>query len=656
MVESTIINEDVLKPLPEKDGGQAEVSANQPQNDDLKKKPKSSKRKPRRKRWHCEKCNKSYTSSGTFKSHKYRHKMLESGRFTCQQCEKRFVNISTLGSHKCPKNPVPAAEKTWVCKECNKTFTNGSAFYKHAYDHRVVKAGKFKCKTCEKCFRGKSALAKHVKNVHQKEKKTRAKKLTKKTSKPEAEKNPVSADGRSWVCKECDKVFGNPYRFYQHTYYHRNVKAGKFKCEPCDKNKKASKRKKLIKESSSESESEQVPKVVEKDDKGFLMCPDCDKRFEFRFQYTIHARHHVALKQELYKCTPCELLFKTNAELKRHEKVHEKQKSRISSDPYGLICPEPTLKELDGIYKCSACEKTFEQRHLGLRHLLRHGFIKRERIQCNLCPLTFANKKYLEKHQVEHEAQKDVTSSESSSEEESGSDDSSIDGDSEFKCTVCNKTFWEKRLLDRHIRRHEAIKESKFPCKLCDVRCGDKRELIRHEEMHARKQQTTIVSTEKVPPIILERNNHTVYKCPDCAIIFTKQRVYFTHAQGHVHVRIGTFKCESCGTCCPTRRSLLAHIEKHRTGKVKTQTELDSLSFECPECGKKFARRQFLSQHVQRHDAVEKGTFQCKVCAKFYGSRSRTSRGHEAKRSGAFECSVCGKKMGSKSELVVHKE
>lgn len=64
----------------------------------------------------------------------------------------------------------------------------------------------------------------------------------------------------------------------------------------------------LIKESSSESEAEQETKVVEKDEKGFLICPDCDKRFEFRFQYTIHARHHVALKQELYKCTPCELV------------------------------------------------------------------------------------------------------------------------------------------------------------------------------------------------------------------------------------------------------------------------------------------------------------------------------------------------------------
>lgn len=183
--------------------------------------------------------------------------------------------------------------------------------------------------------------------------------------------------------------------------------------------------------------------------------------------------------------------FKSSGERKQHERTHEKHNSRMLGDPYALICPEATLTEESGMFKCSACVKTFAQRPEGLRHVLRHVHVKRERVQCNLCPLvsvkyilrtqlfmlkvfyeygtlqTFANKKYLEKHQTEHATSKDVTASESTS--SGGSEDSAKVEDGGFKCTDCNKTFWNERRFDFHIQRHKAIKESRFPCKLCDM-------------------------------------------------------------------------------------------------------------------------------------------------------------------------------------------
>ncbi|XP_039449954.1 zinc finger protein 883-like isoform X1 [Culex pipiens pallens] len=565
----------------------------------------------------------------------------------------------------------------WHCEKCNQSYPTSKSFSAHKTRHKALETGRFACQQCERRFPDNNAQRRHK-------------------CKGKATGNPVS-----WVCEECNRTFPNRHIFYLHKYRHRVVKEARYRCELCDKcfsDKNAQtkhvqnvhREKRSIKAIQLKSEDERDSKAEEKDENGLFKCPDCDKRFEVRNSYTSHLRQHLAMKQERYKCKICELSFRTSSELKRHDRAHENHKSKLSNDPFASICPEATMKEENGIFKCSACEKTFEQRRAALRHLMRHGYVKRDRVQCKLCPMlqTFVNKTYLEKHRVEHESSKDVSASGSSSEKESDSDDLSQDGASEFKCTDCNKTFREKRLLNRHIRRHEAIKESKFPCKLCDVRCGSKRELITHEEMHARKQQTTIVSTEKVPPIILERNNHTVYKCPDCALIFTKQRVYSTHALRHVNVKNGTFKCETCGVCCPTRRNQLEHIRKHRAGKVIAPTQQDNFPFECPECGKKFPLRKYLIQHVRRHEAVESGTFQCKICAKFFSTgvelarhekihegkdklekfkcsecgficASRSSfvwhlKRHEAIRSGKFECKVCGKKMGSKHELEVH--
>lgn len=277
---------------------------------DLEDIPKISKGQPSNTKWHCEKCNKSYPNSNTFSAHKTRHKALETGRFTCQQCEKRFGDNRSLNLHK--------------KKGCN----------------------------------GKST------------------------------DNSVSADEKTWVCIECNKAFRNPYTYQQHIYAHRIVSAGKYKCEICERcfkgkyaltrheqnvhQKKINAEAKQLVKDASKPEAEKVRNAVVKDENGFFKCPDCEKRFEFRLKYIIHARRHVALKEGFYKCKICEWAFKSSGELKRHERVHEKHNSRILGDPFALICPEATLTKESGKFKCSACEKTFEQRREGLRHVMRH--------------------------------------------------------------------------------------------------------------------------------------------------------------------------------------------------------------------------------------------------------------------------------------------
>lgn len=65
---------------------------------------------------------------------------------------------------------------------------------------------------------------------------------------------------------------------------------------------------------------------------------------------------------------------------------------------------------------------------------------------------------------------------------------------------------------------------------------------MKHAEKH--KKNPYLPSFE--PPVVIERNNHSAFKCPDCGMVFTVRRAYDNHAQRHVNLRNGTYKCDIC--------------------------------------------------------------------------------------------------------------
>lgn len=414
-------------------------------------------------------------------------------------------------------------------------------------------------------------------------------------------------------------------------------------------------------------------------------CAKCNIAFKTSTDYYSHNRRHKVAETGIYSCQRCEKGFTTKNELG----LHHQQGCNGKKVP----CLEATLKEENGTFKCTECGETFTERKLGLRHLVRNIPVQDEdapnsfwpsrfyaRLKCNLCPMTFAYKKHLKNHLEEHKSQPDKAST---IESESGENPTTDDGAFEHRCTVCKKAFREKYLLNNHIRRHEAIREGKFTCNFCDVRCGGKQELMRHEELHQMKLETNAVQKEVLPPIIVERANHTVYKCPECAALFDKRKLYFTHAKTHENLRNRAFTCDICGMCFPTNRNVNKHRQRCLEGKPIIRRE--NFPFDCPKCGKKFALRKHLIPHLQCHEALEKGLYQCKICAKYCGSKTVLRRHqnvhtvptrfkcpecgtvcasskfliahqkrHEAIRSGQFKCTACEKNLGSKYHLDVH--
>lgn len=402
-------------------------------------------------------------------------------------------------------------------------------------------------------------------------------------------------------CDECNKSFTNPTLFRTHLYRHRVIREGKHTCSICDKrcrNKTALTihiqgvhlSSKLIKpmagknENIEESNKPNFAKAAT-NVRGNFKCTECDERFEFQFQQQNHSRRHRILNQELFKCEECNKAFASPQEFKSHmQRAHEK---------HAINSSKISVKEEDGVFSCSKCNKTFEQRYLCQRHILRHLALLKEKVfPCVECPKKFITEKYLANHVAWHKAVSEIV-----------------------KCDVCNKRFKNKHQLKRHIQRHDAMKEGKFECKECNQRYATKRQLVEH----AKKHESGMTMPTLPAPIVIARNNHSAFKCPDCGKVFTFQRVYNRHAQKHLNLKNGTYKCDICEKICLSDNNLVTHLLRHQAGVIKP-SEPRELPFECTQCDKKFAKNHLLARHTKIHEAIEKGLYKCKICGKYLGS------------------------------------
>ena len=120
-----------------------------------------------------------------------------------------------------------------------------------------------------------------------------------------------------------------------------------------------------------------------------------------------------------------------------------------------------TTKSEEKLFKCSQCDKEFNQNADFERHEREHTGEKP--LTCSKCDKEFSQNADLERHEREHAGEKSLT------------------------CSKCNKEFSQSADLDKHLKSHErthkgesAKLERKFKCSDCD-----KNLCIKELESHA---------------------------------------------------------------------------------------------------------------------------------------------------------------------------
>lgn len=109
--------------------------------------------------FHCEICNKSYTSSRVLKEHhKEVHTPNEARAVKCETCQKSFATQRALSSH------LLASHGSVPCPQCFKVLASQGSLKKHMLMMHG-EGEQYVCDTCARVFRSKPCFEKHIK-VH----------------------------------------------------------------------------------------------------------------------------------------------------------------------------------------------------------------------------------------------------------------------------------------------------------------------------------------------------------------------------------------------------------------------------------------------------------------------------------------------------------
>lgn len=184
--------------------------------------------------FHCELCNKDYSTSRVLKEHlKEVHAPMEARPFKCDTCLKQFVSRSHLNAHiqvshgsfQCPQCPSMLASKSsltkhitmmhgegerYVCDICARVFRYKQGLDKHVKNHLGTRIEeKVQCSICSSWFTDQNCLNKHIRRIH------------------------VQTDLASLACDMCGHVARNQNALYCHK--RRMHTEEKFECEMCGK-------------------------------------------------------------------------------------------------------------------------------------------------------------------------------------------------------------------------------------------------------------------------------------------------------------------------------------------------------------------------------------------------------------------------------------
>ncbi|EAA12990.4 AGAP011418-PA, partial [Anopheles gambiae str. PEST] len=329
-------------------------------------------------------------------------------------------------------------------------------------------------------------------------------------------------------------------------------------------------------------------------------CEMCDKGFSYIESYEAHMRskHNYG---ESFECTICNIKFRHKGGLRGHNNRKHNDQTNCSCDICGMKFQDKRGLRAHGRvhsdekpFACQFCPKRFKSPNAHRTHELIHKGVV---FPCTMCDKTYTYKSLLNMHRAKHNLGE------------------------YFECKICSKKFRHRGGLNGHLNRKHN-EESNCTCPLCPM-CG---KLVYDLPVH-------IVSHTK------ERK----HVCPHCSMAYGRKTYLKMHVEA-VHLKKVVKTCELCNRGFTQRTGYEAHMVSHN----------EKSNCSCPTCGMEFQSKVGLKNHSRVHSVVQ--MFACKHCPKRFKSPNAHKQ-HELTHLGVtFPCPVCAKtyRYGLKKHGRVH--
>nr|XP_046267275.1 PR domain zinc finger protein 15 isoform X2 [Scatophagus argus] len=261
----------------------------------------------------------------------------------------------------------------------------------------------------------------------------------------------------------------------------------------------------------------------------------------------------------------------------------ESSSSLLSAPDSGAVLKRHKAREHKRVYRCSLCNKVFQNSSNLNRHIRSHGD---KLFKCDECDKLFSRKESLKQH-ISYKHSKNMP-----------------DQEYKYKCNTCEKSFRLENALKFH-----------------NCRTGRIISLFFHFQKFLFTALPGHILSDFTHSIFFSSPDDKTFQCDICSRFFSTNSNLSKHKKKHGEK---LYSCEICNKMFYRKDVMQEHHRRHGVGpKHMKREELEANGEEgtkyrkepspCPICGKVFSCRSNMNKHLLTHGDKK---YTCEICAR----------------------------------------
>lgn len=330
---------------------------------------------------------------------------------------------------------------------------------------------------------------------------------------------------------------------------------------------------------------------------------------------------------------------------------HQESKFNPSVEPFVNLPPRFPVIDDRKPFVCQKCGVSFAREKALASHARIHG--GDSPFDCETCGHRFWDRVMLQ----EHIRQRHAANLVAAPTEESGipsvmpttqdegdltsSNEEEIEG--QYFCDSCGTMFERRELLKRHIKQVHTVREQKYEpiSQIVRQRQQHQKQLLEEHENDEGEEDNENQYEE-------ESETQQRLSCNVCGDTFMEALDLLAHAE--VHARFEPYKCQLCRETFLDENAIKEHVQKQHSSEL-TDTS-------CVVCGKLCKNHGALLKHAWEHSRERTklfGSHCCSKCGKTFHNKARLKRHMVSHRNKSVRCEICQEEFPDGRSLMNHR-